>query len=66
MNCPTLVLHARDDHRVPLSSAQELAALIPASRLTTLPSRNHILMAQEPAWPMFLRELDEFLAAADT
>ena len=60
--CPTLILHARDDHRVPASSARELAALIPDSRLVLLPGRNHILTRAEPAWPLFLAELDAFLA----
>ena len=60
--CPTLLLHSRDDRRVPLSSARELAALIPGCQLVSLPSRNHIL-TDEPAWPMFLAEIDRFLAS---
>lgn len=60
--CPTLVVHARDDLRVPRSQAQELAALIPRSRLVMLRSRNHILIGDEPAWPAFLAELRAFLA----
>jgi len=63
VRCPTLVLHARDDHRVPWSAAREMATLIPHSRLVTLPSRNHILTATEPSWPLFLSELDRFVAA---
>lgn len=59
--CPTLVMHARNDHRVPWSAAREMATLIPDSRLVTLPGRNHILTASEPAWPLFLHELDRFL-----
>jgi pimeloyl-ACP methyl ester carboxylesterase/DNA-binding winged helix-turn-helix (wHTH) protein len=59
--CPTLVMHARDDHRVPAECARELAALIPSSRLAILPGRNHILTRTEPAWPLFLSELDRFL-----
>ena len=61
VGCPTLVMHARDDHRVPVSSARELAAVIPDSRLVLLPGRNHILTRAEPAWPLFLAELDRFL-----
>jgi pimeloyl-ACP methyl ester carboxylesterase/DNA-binding winged helix-turn-helix (wHTH) protein len=61
VRCPTLVLHARDDHRVPIESARDFAALIPDSRLVPLPSRNHILTRDEPAWPMFLDELNSFL-----
>ena len=65
VRCPTLIMHARDDLRVPLSSARELAALIPGSRLVPLNSPNHILTAVEPAWPLFLGEVDRFLAQGD-
>ncbi len=63
VRCPTLILHSRDDLRVPRTQAQELAALIPNSELHFLASRNHILTADEPAWPLFLAEIDRFLAA---
>ena len=62
VRCPTLILHARDDHRVPMSAARELAALIPGSRFVPLAGRNHLLTAAEPAWPVFLDELQRFLA----
>lgn len=62
VRCPTLIMHSRGDLRVPLSSARELATLIPGSRLVPLHSRNHILTEEEPAWPIFLAELDRFLA----
>jgi DNA-binding SARP family transcriptional activator/pimeloyl-ACP methyl ester carboxylesterase len=61
VRCPTLIVHARDDHRVPSSAARELAALIPGSRFVLLPGRNHLLTRDEPAWPRFLGELDRFL-----
>ncbi|MGB3733670.1 MAG: alpha/beta fold hydrolase [Ilumatobacter sp.] len=60
--CPTLIIHSRDEVRVPTSSARELASLIPDSRLCMLPSRNHLLLDDEPAWPMFLDEVERFLA----
>jgi pimeloyl-ACP methyl ester carboxylesterase/DNA-binding winged helix-turn-helix (wHTH) protein len=60
--CPTLILHSRDDHRQPLRAAEELAALIPDSRLVALNSNNHLLTATEPAWPVFLEEVERFLA----
>jgi pimeloyl-ACP methyl ester carboxylesterase/DNA-binding winged helix-turn-helix (wHTH) protein len=63
VRCPTLILHSRGDLRVPTTQAQELAALIPDSELRFLPSRNHILTAGEPAWPIFLAEINRFLAA---
>lgn len=61
--CPTLVVHSRGDQRVPASQARELAALIPDARLELLDSGNHILMADEPAWPVFLAEVERFIAA---
>ena len=60
--CPTLILHSRDDHRQPLRAAEELAAMIPDSRLVALNSNNHLLTADEPAWPVFLDEVQNFLA----
>ncbi len=63
VRCPTLVVHARGDLRVPESQARELAALIPDSRLVLLNSRNHILTADEPAWAVFLSEVESFLGA---
>jgi pimeloyl-ACP methyl ester carboxylesterase/DNA-binding winged helix-turn-helix (wHTH) protein len=59
--CPTLILHSRDDHRVPYQCAQQLTALIPGARLVTLDSVNHLLTAHEPAWQVFLDEVDHFL-----
>jgi pimeloyl-ACP methyl ester carboxylesterase/DNA-binding winged helix-turn-helix (wHTH) protein len=61
--CPTLMLHSREDRRVPVASARDLASLIPDCRFVSLPSRNHLLL-DEPSWPMFLGEIDRFLAEA--
>lgn len=62
VRCPTLVLHSRDDHRVPQRFGEELAALIPAARLVTLNSNNHLLTGTEPAWRVFCTEVGAFLA----
>lgn len=62
VQCPTLILHARDDVRVPATQAGELASLIPDSRLVLLDSSNHLLTADEPAWADFLEHVDTFLA----
>ncbi len=62
VRCPALIMHSRDDHRVPMQSGQELAALIPDSRLVALDSKNHLLTADEPAWPVFCDEVAAFLA----
>lgn len=62
VSCPTLIMHCRDDHRVPLRYGEELASLIPNSRLVALSSNNHLLTATESAWQVFRAEIDEFLA----
>lgn len=46
---PTLVLHSRGDQRVPFSLGQEIAAGIPGAKFVSLESRNHIILADEPA-----------------
>jgi pimeloyl-ACP methyl ester carboxylesterase len=60
---PTLVLHARRDLVVPLEQGRRIAALVPSARFVTLESRNHVLLADEPAWPAFLREMSNFLGS---
>lgn len=60
--CPTLVMHSRDDRRVPMRYGEELATLIPHARFVVLESNNHLLTAAEPGWRVFCDEVDEFLA----
>ena len=57
---PTLVLHSEGD-RVAPDWGYRLAAEIPDARLVMLDSRNHVLLADEPAWGVFRRELAAFL-----
>lgn len=59
--CPTLVVHARRDRRVPESQARELAGLIPGSVLHLVNSGNHILLHDEPAWPELVERINAFL-----
>jgi pimeloyl-ACP methyl ester carboxylesterase len=59
---PTLVMHARDDARVPFDQGRRLAAGIPDARFVSLPSRNHLILENEPAFQRFLQELRTFLA----
>jgi pimeloyl-ACP methyl ester carboxylesterase/DNA-binding winged helix-turn-helix (wHTH) protein len=61
VSVPTLVVHCRDDRATPHDEGRRLAALIPGAEFVTLESANHILLADEPAWPQFLAELDRFL-----
>lgn len=59
---PTLVLHARGDQMNALAEGRRLAVGIPGAGLITLESDNHVLLADEPAWQVFRREVENFLA----
>jgi pimeloyl-ACP methyl ester carboxylesterase/DNA-binding winged helix-turn-helix (wHTH) protein len=61
---PTLVLHAREDARVPFEEGRRLAAGIAGARFVPIEGRNHILLEDEPGWAAFLAETRQFLAAA--
>ncbi|MES2602188.1 MAG: alpha/beta fold hydrolase [Pseudomonadota bacterium] len=60
---PTLVMHVRNDRRVPIASSRELAAGIPGARFVTLPGKNHIPLEQDPGTPIFLDEIRRFLGS---
>ena len=60
---PTLVMHCRNDARVPFESGRRLAAGIPGARFVPLEGRNHIMLEGEPALARFLDELRSFLAS---
>ena len=62
LTVPTLVLHARDDTRVPYESGRRMAAGIPGARLVTLEGRNHLFLESEPAFGQFLKHTRAFLA----
>jgi pimeloyl-ACP methyl ester carboxylesterase/DNA-binding winged helix-turn-helix (wHTH) protein len=64
VRAPTLVLHATDDHRVPVEQGELLAALIPGAELHLLASPNHLLLDREPAWAEFLDAVTAFVGAA--
>ncbi len=59
---PTLVLHCRGDAAVPFSEGHRLASMIPDARFVPLEGNNHIILEDEPAWPLFVEELRNFLA----
>ena len=63
VRAPTLVMHARDDARVPFEAGRRLAAGIPAARFVPLQGRNHLILESEPAFPRFLQEIRAFLEA---
>jgi pimeloyl-ACP methyl ester carboxylesterase/DNA-binding CsgD family transcriptional regulator len=61
LRVPTLVLHSRGDRMNDFSYGRHLASSIPGARLVALDSDNHILLGDEPAWPVFVHEVEEFL-----
>src|SRR3990170_4941794 len=65
LNVPTLVIHARKDGRVPFEEGRRLAAGIEGARFVPLEGQNHVLLEEEPAWPVFLRELRSFLGVEE-
>jgi pimeloyl-ACP methyl ester carboxylesterase/DNA-binding CsgD family transcriptional regulator len=61
VRCPTLVLHARGDMRVPFEEGCLAASEIPGARMVPLDTQNHILLEHEPAFGRFFEELRGFL-----
>jgi pimeloyl-ACP methyl ester carboxylesterase/DNA-binding winged helix-turn-helix (wHTH) protein len=61
VKAPTLVIHCDRDHAVPPERGRLLAAEIPGARYVSLPSANHLMLEEEPAWSLFLEELGLFL-----
>jgi DNA-binding NarL/FixJ family response regulator len=55
--CPTLILHSKDDVRVPFAGGRLLAASIPGSVLVPI----HGLTRDEPGWQQALDAIDDFL-----
>lgn len=65
LRVPTLVLHAVGDRMNPFEMGRDLAADIAGARLVALESENHILLADEPAWDVFVDEVRGFLAVGE-
>jgi len=61
LTAPVLVLHSREDARVPYAHGLALARAIPNARFVALESKNHLILSHEPAWPHFMREISAFL-----
>jgi DNA-binding winged helix-turn-helix (wHTH) protein/pimeloyl-ACP methyl ester carboxylesterase len=61
VKAPTLVIHSDRDSAVPAAEGRLLAAGIPDARYVSLPSANHLMLEDEPAWSLFLEELGQFL-----
>jgi pimeloyl-ACP methyl ester carboxylesterase/DNA-binding CsgD family transcriptional regulator len=61
VRCPTLVLHAQGDCAVAVEQGREVAAAIPGARFETLPTRNHVPLAGEPAFDRFCEAVAGFV-----
>jgi class 3 adenylate cyclase/pimeloyl-ACP methyl ester carboxylesterase len=61
VSVPTLVMHARDEARVPFDLGRKMAAGIRGARFVALESRNHLILEHEPAFARFLEETSSFL-----
>ncbi len=62
VSCPTLVLHSRHDVRVPFEEGRLIAAGIADARFVPIESGNHLLLAHEPGWQVWLDAVRAFLA----
>jgi pimeloyl-ACP methyl ester carboxylesterase/DNA-binding CsgD family transcriptional regulator len=61
ITAPTIVLQATGDRSTTFDNAVSVSSRIPGARLVSLESRNHILLADEPAWKVFIDEVSAFL-----
>jgi pimeloyl-ACP methyl ester carboxylesterase len=61
VKCPTLILHAAGDARVPFDEGRLFASHIGDARYVPLESANHLLLQDEPAWARWLQEVRDFL-----
>ncbi|MBY8828900.1 alpha/beta hydrolase [Hephaestia mangrovi] len=61
VQAPTLVLHSRGDHRIPVATGRGLAARIPQAEFYGLDSDNHLLLGRELASRAFRDAIHRFL-----
>jgi len=61
VRCPTIILNADKDTNPPFAEGRLAASEIPGAHFVALASRNHVLLAHEPAWRHWLDEVDAFL-----
>jgi DNA-binding NarL/FixJ family response regulator len=59
--CPAIVLNARHDTNPPFEEGRLAASLVPGAQFIALSSRNHVLLANEPAWRRWQDEVGAFL-----
>ena len=61
LDVPTLVLHATGERINGFDEGRFLASNIRGARLVPLYSQNHSILEDESAWPVLVREVEEFL-----
>ena len=61
VSVPTIVFHGDRDRVIPAEEGRILASEIPGARFIPLNTANHVPLAEEPAWGVFLEELGAFL-----
>src|SRR4029453_15190610 len=61
LDVPTLVLHATGERINGFDEGRFLASSIRGARLVPLDSENHIILEDESAWLVLVRETEEFL-----
>jgi pimeloyl-ACP methyl ester carboxylesterase/DNA-binding CsgD family transcriptional regulator len=66
VKCPTLMMQVSDDQVIRPESAPGIASEIPGSHFASLNSRNHILLADEPAWDDFKNLFSKYIPAGKT
>lgn len=64
VRCPTLVLHCRQDVRVPFEEGKLIAKGIPGALFVPIDSGNHLLLEDEPGWRQWQAAVKAFLPAA--
>jgi pimeloyl-ACP methyl ester carboxylesterase/DNA-binding CsgD family transcriptional regulator len=65
LECPALVLHAREDQMVGFEQGRKLAAWIPGARFVPLESDAHIIPESHGAFRVFMAEVLGFLGSPD-
>jgi len=59
---PTLVLHCRDDSRIPFDEGRRLAALIPNAQFVALEGASHIMLPGTIAFDGLFEHIDKFVS----
>lgn len=63
VRAPTLVVHSRNEIRIPVETGRALAAQMPNAEFVGLESNNHLLLGREPASEEFIAAVHRFLSA---